>query len=271
VIERSEIVRSLVKSDVGQRIVQAVRAAPHVRPSGRFLVRSVIAPNRTSVYSVRGSTAHVVLRHRTDDVLGFNEIFHRWAYAMPPEVEERLRRAGRPLRIIDLGANIGLFSSWILSSLPVVEIDAYEPDPANAAVLRAVRDANAATDRLHIHEACAGVEAAVVPFAAGDFIHSRVVAGGVAGTIDVQQEDVMPLLLRADLVKIDIEGSEWAIFEDERWLEIPALAVVMEWHVTDAVTDGDSQATLALERGGLTVVHRYSEEPSCGVMWAVRR
>jgi FkbM family methyltransferase len=270
VIDASSLVRTIVKSETGQRIVQALRAAPHLQTPGRFLLRSLIGPGRASVYKVRGTSTQVVLRHRTNDVLAFNEVFHRQAYALPLEVAERLQNIGRPLHVVDLGANIGLFSAWVIARMPVGEIDAYEPDSQNAMVLQSMVTANTAENRIHVHEACAGVSAGVVRFIAGDFIHSRVVETEDINAIELPQEDVMPILEQADVIKIDIEGSEWPILADHRWSRTRALAVAMEWHVTDTVSDGEGEATAALERAGLGVVHRYSEEPSCGIVWAVR-
>lgn len=271
IINASSIMRTIVKSETGQRIVQALRAAPHIQTPGRFLLRSLVDPRQASVYTVRGTTTQVVLRNRTNDVLAFNEVFHRQAYALPREVAERLQNLGRPLHVVDLGANIGLFSAWIIACAPVAEIDAYEPDSHNAQVLRHMIAANAAGDRVHVHEICAGVSSGVVRFIAGDFIHSHVVETEDINAVELPQEDVMPVLERADVIKIDIEGSEWPILADERWSRTRALAVAMEWHVTDIVTNGEEQATAALERAGLNVVHRYSEEPSCGILWAVRQ
>jgi FkbM family methyltransferase len=271
IIDTSPFVRTIVKSETGQRLVQALRAAPHIQTSGRFLLRSLVAPGRASLYAVRGTTTQVVLRHRTNDVLAFNEVFHRQAYDLPLEVAERLRNISRPLHVVDLGANIGLFSAWVVARMPVAEIDAYEPDSQNARILRRMVAANTAKNRIRVHEACAGVSTGVVRFIAGDFIHSRVVETEDINAIELPQEDVMPTLEHADVIKIDIEGSEWPILADDRWPRTKALAVAMEWHVTDTVSDGEARATAALERAGLNVVHRYSEEPSCGILWAVRR
>jgi FkbM family methyltransferase len=270
-IDGSSVLHKVVKSEPGQRIVQALRAAPHIQSPGRFLLGSLLSPTKPAVYSVRGLPTRVVLRHRTNDVLAFNEVFHRRAYALPLEVAECLRDAGRQLRVVDLGANVGLFSAWAFATLSVSEIDAYEPDAQNAEVLRRMIAVNAFENRMRLHEACAGVASGVVRFAGGDFIHSRVVEDDALGTVELQQDDVMGLLGIADLIKIDIEGSEWPILADARWPQITALAVAMEWHLTDTAASGEEQATGALERAGLTVVHSYSEEPSCGVLWAVRR
>ena len=42
--------------------------------------------------------------------------------------------------------------------------------------------------------------------------------------------DVFPYLAAADLVKIDIEGSEWEILADARFAGIAARVLVLEYH-----------------------------------------
>jgi hypothetical protein len=45
-----------------------------------------------------------------------------------------MRSLGRPIRVLDLGANIGLFGAWALGRFPVESILALKPDPENASV-----------------------------------------------------------------------------------------------------------------------------------------
>jgi FkbM family methyltransferase len=62
-------------------------------------------------------------------------------------VSSTLSRADRPLSVLDLGANIGLFDVYIRSVFPDARITAVEPHPENIAVLRETIDANRQTAR----------------------------------------------------------------------------------------------------------------------------
>jgi len=50
--------------------------------------------------------------------------------------------------------------------------------------------------------------------------------------VEVSGFDVLPMLAKYDFVKMDIEGSEWPILKDERWIDAVqgVTAFVLEWH-----------------------------------------
>jgi FkbM family methyltransferase len=66
--------------------------------------------------------------------------------------------------ILDVGANIGLFSAYAASRCPDARVHAYEPEPANLAQLRATLSANGLNEHVQVHAqavagaACSSVE-----------------------------------------------------------------------------------------------------------------
>ena len=130
--------------------------------------------------------------------------------------------------------------------------------------------ANGLKERWRLVEAFAGTRAGTTRFVPGLFGVSRE-AEGEEG-IEVPVVDVLPDLLDADLVKIDIEGAEWPIVADRRFPELRARAVVLEYHAWGCpVEDPRALAEQALRAGGYDVVHA-GQKPAfgAGVLWGWR-
>ena len=80
-------------------------------------------------YRSRESNVRIYLRHGTLDILTFDEIFRLGHYDLLLVVSYLLRRVGRPLRVADVGANIGLFGTLMRRLFPDAAITAFEPHP----------------------------------------------------------------------------------------------------------------------------------------------
>ena len=154
-----------------------------------------------SRYHLAGSDVVIYLRHGSVDLITLEEIFQRGHYEPPTGVKGILRLVGRPLWVVDLGANIGLFAALIRRDHLGAQIVAFEPDPTNAALLRRSIEANGGQG-WQLMEACAGRGEGMVPFAAHEDTSSRVEAGAGAETM-VRAVDVFPFLDDVDLLKID--------------------------------------------------------------------
>jgi FkbM family methyltransferase len=237
-----------------------------VRESLRFFLRELARRHELRGYTLRRSGLRALIRHRTPDVVTLGEVFHRPDYAFPPAVARRL--GGQPrLQAIDLGANIGLFGLWLFGELPDSCVTAFEPDPANAAVLRETVRANGLEASWRVVEAAAGAEGGVARFEPGRFALSRL---GGAGDSTVAVVDVLPLLGRAGLVKMDIEGGEWAILGDPRFAEHPPHVLVLEYHPYLAPAGASPREALEgrLRECGYRlhpIVHRFDGH---GMVWA---
>jgi hypothetical protein len=101
-------------------------------------------------------------------------------------------------------------------------------------------------------EACAMASAGRVHVDTGNFADSRVSERG----IEAEGIDVLPILKDYDYVKMDIEGSEWPILSDRRWVEAmrEVSVFVIEWHAQEGVAgDHRAAAVTAVRRAGFTL------------------
>jgi FkbM family methyltransferase len=243
------------------RLSYALRASL-VRERGRFVRNELRWKPVTDVYRLRESGVAVAIRHHTGDVMVLDEIFSQREYEPPAGVA-----LGDVASAVDLGANIGLFGAWLLGRVPEARIVAYEADPANAAVHRRALEANGLADRWRLVEAFAGTEEGVTSFTTGLHAVSHEGDG-----IEVPVVDVLPELMDADLVKMDIEGAEWPILADPRFRELRARVVVLEYHGEGSPEpDPAAAAERALTAAGYDV-HHAGRKPAfgAGLVWGVR-
>jgi len=225
-------------------------------------------------YTIAGNGLTVHLRHASRDVEIFNEIFgrRRAAYEPPAEVAARLDAVGS-LRIGDLGGNIGLFGVYALERWPAAIVRSYEPDPANAALLRATIAANHACERWELAQVAVSNADTTATFETGLLSESRLAAAGrrEAETIEVAVTDLFAQP-PVDLLKIDIEGAEWAILGDPRLAFYPAQAIVLEWHSRMCPAPKARHAARGLlESAGYEASEEDRDQtPTNGVMWGLR-
>lgn len=260
----------IVKSDPVQLLIQTQRAARALDSPFRFAAAE-IATRRAGRYRLRSSGRPVVLRHRSRDVAIFNEVFGgsggRLAYAPPLEASGMLD--GRPIRVLDLGGNIGLFGLYALERWDVASLTSFEPEPDNLRVL----SANIAAQST----AWSAVGAAVsnhngtIGFTTGLEADAHIADAGEQ-SVEVPMVDFFGLDLAADLIKIDIEGGEWPILADARFssLEIPVL--VMEWHARDCPDEQPRSFIWDLMAGVgyQIVVDQLDYGGNNGMVWAIK-
>lgn len=238
-----------------------------LRPASAFLVGEL----RGGVRRYRTASGVIVLlRHRSRDVDLVEEIFGGLrAYEPPDAIAAQLRG---PVRILDLGGNIGLFGAFALGRWDVQEMTSFEPDPENAAILQATIDANHLTDRWSLRRAAVSNAAGMISFLPGHLAESRRTGPDEAG-IDVPARDLFSLDHEVDLLKMDIEGSEWAILADPRLAELRARVLVIEWHWRFApVPDAHAAALTLLTGAGYEIQGDRLDPPrgNTGLIWASR-
>jgi FkbM family methyltransferase len=179
-------------------------------------------------------------RAGTTDRLVFEEVFMRKDY-------EVFREGETPNTIIDVGANVGYASAFLLSRFPAARVLAIEPDAANIAVAR--RNLAAFGDRVTL------VEGAVWSHRTGLCVVRDAAAGewGITmrecrkgETADLVAMDMTDVIARAgdteiDLLKIDIEGGETALFASGTGHWLPRVRMmIVELHDAAARTAFDS-------------------------------
>jgi FkbM family methyltransferase len=269
-LERFPQARRLTRTRPVQRALLTGRSLPLVRERGRFALGEL--RGGSGVYRLAADPARrVVLRHQTEDVGVLGEIFGLSQYAPPAAAAAALAAisARRPLRVLDLGGNIGLFGVDALSRYPGAQVTSYEPDPHNLAIITRCRAANNGV-RWEIVEACATTADGTVAFQSGQFGHSHVSSTG----LELPSVDIVPRLRKFDYVKIDIEGAEWPIITDPRWPQAmqDTTAMIMEWHERSSPAgDARTAALAAVERAGFEI---QADAPSSlwdhGLVWGWR-
>ena len=141
----------------------------------------------------------------------------------------RLRKLPNNLKsILDVGAHAGLFSLAARLNFPNAEIHAYEPNPQ----MRPFLSKQAHTASFSYFPQAVGLEDGWASLEVGsDSVQTRVHAGtpGEIQCVSFAQA-VAGLNGTVDLVKLDCEGAEWKILQDERaWQNVRILT--MEFHL----------------------------------------
>lgn len=174
------------------------------------------------------------------------------------EAEYRLPAGTKPRAILDLGANIGVSALFFRAVYPDAVVLAVEPDPAQFARL----ERNAAGDpMIRPIAGAATVASGPVTFyqAAQGWLSGLERPAQISATeITVPGLSIPEILARGgvdrvDLVKLDIEGGEWALLEDGA-LQAATDLVVGELH------RGSPERARALLDGWSFTTHRVEGE-----------
>lgn len=184
-------------------------------------------PGRMLPLFVRAQRQPVWMRYGSSDAAVFEQVFIQQQYACS------LQALKRPRLILDCGANVGYTSLYFLTRLPTAHVIAIEPDPDNFALCK--KNLQQYADRVTL------VQAAVWPRST-TLILSGQRAGNEWGLRvepssegTVQAVTIPDLLHRSgfeeiDLLKMDIEGAEKAMFSEAYdWLD-KVKAIAIELH-----------------------------------------
>ena len=156
--------------------------------------------------------------------------------SLEPMVQEALRRTVAPGALVyDVGANLGFFT--LVAAALGARVVAFEPEPSNAAHLRAT----VALNRLdaEVREAAAAersgrAELLAVDEASWSHLADRGHHPRTRRSVEVETvalDDLPP----ADVYKIDVEGSEVAVLRGmARTLREHAPVLIVETHATNA-------------------------------------
>jgi len=156
-------------------------------------------------------------------------------------------------RILDIGANVGLFCLAARVNFPNATIHAYEPNRALEPYLN--HQAKAAD--AHVFFEAVGRDDGKIRLVVLDANESVHTASQLDETGSIPQVSLRSAIDRmggtVDLLKIDCEGAEWDMREDiEPWRRVRH--VTMEYHLRDGLDHGSVQT--ALRRCGFVVRHQ---------------
>jgi FkbM family methyltransferase len=223
---------------------------PFRRSKGFEVPRSIsIAGRRVPLICPAGSG------HKND----FRDIFLRDSYHLG--LVARDKDIGR---IVDIGANCGMFSLVARAYFPRAAISAYEPNPI---VLETLRSNVANLDVEVIASAVGGAGGWVrVEHPEGQTYLGRTVVGGDIRRVPIRE--VLHRLGTVDLLKLDCEGAEWEILD-----ALPSHAVrwlTMEYHFWSK--NGATHDSMGALLGGMNfkVVRQVEIGAATGMLLAHR-
>lgn len=246
-----------------KKLVWTVLEARLVTTPLRYAYRELFGSGIAD-YQLRQSGIRFAVRHKSGDVDIFRKFYAYRYYEWPAAVRDKLTALGRPINTLDLGGNIGFFEVHTREQMPVGQVVAFEPDPANGSVWERVRDANSADWELV--RACASNREGTVRFKSGAHNFSRISGDG---DFTVEALDAFPYIEQADLVKVNIEGSEWEILEDPRMMSTDQVWIVEYHRIRNPSSDITAHVCKLLEQAGYTTEVTASHIDN-GLVWAWR-
>jgi FkbM family methyltransferase len=195
----------------------------------------------------------VTLLARPQDWLALDEVFSAREYGF---VQELLAGVSAPV-VVDLGANIGAFSAYLLGEYSGALVHSVEASPDTAALLHRNRELNPSL-RWQTHHCAVWIHDEVVAFESGGASTGRRIAAHGNG-VEVPARTIPTLLeewnltnTRIDLVKIDIEGAEGPVLANaSAWLA-RVQHLIVEVHPPTAVLE----QVLARLTGAFTTVRQ---------------
>jgi FkbM family methyltransferase len=217
----------------------------HEFPGPEFQLRPISAGNNDA------GVAYEIFIHK----------YLRCPVRIPPE---------RVKLIVDLGANVGMSCLYWLAAYWRAKVIAFEPHPRHVAQCRINLERNGFLSRATVHAAAAGA-------ANSRAWISDAGAASQVGTVpdsgyEIEVIDIFPLLAgrRIDILKIDIEGSEYELLQDSRFGELDIRAIIMEWHSRKDRPEGYAWCRERLRELGFQLYPVFEQE-TYGMMWAYQK
>ena len=165
-----------------------------------------------------------------------------------------LAKSSTPKVIVDIGANIGVFSVYSQMMFPDAKIYAYEPNPVPFAWLEKNREQfGFTTNRCAVSNS-----GGVMRFDPGSSSTNGVLSQAGEIEVSVMAATEVAEGKSIDLLKLDCEGGEWKIFEDPALLR-RSQHLTMEFHIIDQrgisdlcklIVAGGHEVKYILERSG---------------------
>ena len=186
----------------------------------------------------------------------FEEIFVRKCYAFEPETLDPV--------IVDCGGNIGLSATWFKLNYPTCHLTVYEADPDLAKILETNLKRAGFRD-VQTHRKVVWTENSLISFCKTGDDKGHIAAEGTATYPAVDLAEELPC--RVDLLKLDVEGAEFAILK--RLCVTGAIQrvrrLICEFHVWRDRTDDLLQALSDLRKSGMDLTITGDAVPWIGL------
>lgn len=231
----SAIAHASAKLSVVRGAIATVGVANTLRlECSRVIDRFAIASIRPIfTLSLPNNKHKLHLRTGTSDYNVFLHVFSRQIYA--PALTQRYV----PRLIIDCGANVGYSSAYFLNRFPAVNIIAIEPDPANFAICE-MNLAPYGSRVILLNSAAWSKPRSLELVRHGPHLeHATQVRESTGlGSARVPAVDISTLIelgggATVDLLKLDIEGSELELFNENSHTWLPRVKnIAIELHGT---------------------------------------
>jgi FkbM family methyltransferase len=257
---------------LGRPLAWRVRRARLVTSRARFFWGEVARPGKARRYTLATGSEQILIRHANrEDSFVLDEIFGRLhTYAIPPTIAEAFGPDG-PKVIMDVGGNTGLACLWFARQFPGASFTIVEADPTNTKTLEDVLELNQLTGHAEVIAAAAGTHVGSLEFIGGLGARSHAVHDSEAATMSVPMIDVIPLLDRVDVLKMDIEGGEWPILQDPRLRAASFRALCLEYHLWNCPEPDPTTAVRSLLANAGFRILELREEGHGGIVWALRQ
>ena len=202
-----------------------------------------------------------------NDIATATEVFAEELYDIPLAIKPASIRL-----IVDLGANVGYSCVYWLYKFPQAKIIAFEPHPVHVRQLRRHLEANSGGDRVLLIPKAAGTENGEL-YLTDDEASSELVNIPIEGAMKVDVVDWIKEIENyvIDLLKIDIEGSEYTLLADERFAQLNVRVCVLEWHSRETIADGRAWCEERLVHLGYQVCEGKGSSLMTGLLWAWKR
>jgi len=193
-----------------------------------------------------------------DDPTIAHDIINVWL-----DDEYGLRRApGNVQTIVDIGANVGLFSLLARHRFPAASIHAYEPDKT----VLGFTERNLAGCNVVLHgEGVADADGHCSIISRGSTRGNRTIPTNKGTKLTSLGAVVERVGGSIDLLKIDCEGAEWDIFRDKDAMA-NVRAIRMEYHLWDGRTVDDLRK-VAAQLGFRISIKSQADKGGYGIAW----
>jgi len=187
------------------------------------LVRLVPTEWRNRVREVRlRDDVKILYRLNKGDLHSIREVWFQNAYWLPFDVPSGV--------LLDLGANIGMASVWLAKRYGLTRVISVEPDPDNAVLLARNLKLNGIAHE--VVQAAVGAKDGTSRFQFSEFSNLGRLSenGSLVSLISVGTIMKKFGLTDFSLIKIDIEGGEEDLFNNDAGWLVPTHAIIIEFH-----------------------------------------